>query len=78
MIIVLFLCLLSFMAHEKYIIGICIGINRAPKVKELIGDAIVAIANQDFRKLLSIILAELVKIILCFIIDINAIEGQEN
>ena len=70
--------IISFMAYEKDIIGICIGINRASKVKELIGDAIVAIANQDFSKLLSIILPELVKIIFGFIIDINAIEGQEN
>ena len=74
---VLFLCLLAFMACEKDIIDIGKCIYKAPKVQELIGDVIVAIATQDYSKLLPKIkeaLPELIQIVLGCITD--AIEEQ--
>ena len=50
--IALFLCLLAFMACEKDIIDIGKCIYKAPLVKELISDVIVAIATKDYSKLL--------------------------
>ena len=50
--IALFLCLLAFMACEKDIIDIGKCIYKAPLVKELINDVIVAIATKDYSKLL--------------------------
>jgi len=76
---VLFLCLLAFMACEKDIIDIGKCIYKAPKVQELIGDVIVAIATQDYSKLLPKIkeaLPELIQIVLGCITDTKAIEEQ--
>ena len=49
---VLVLCLLAFISCEKDIIDIGKCIYKAPKVKELINDAIVAFATKDFTKFL--------------------------
>ena len=76
---VLFLCLLAFMACEKDIIDIGKCIYKAPKVQELINDVIVAIATQDYSKLLPKIkeaLPELIQIVLGCITDTKAIEEQ--
>ena len=48
---VLVLCLLAFISCEKDIIDIGKCIYKAPKVKELIADVIVAFATKDFSKL---------------------------
>ena len=69
---VLFLCLLAFMACEKDIIDIGKCIYKAPLVKELISDVIVAIATKDYSKLLPKIkesLPELIKIVLGCLVD---------
>ena len=47
----LVLCLLAFISCEKDIIDIGKCIYKAPKVKELITDAIIAFATKDFSKL---------------------------
>ena len=76
---VLFLCLLAFMACEKDIIDIGKCIYKAPLVKELISDVIVAIATKDYSKLLPKIkesIPELIKIVLGCIIDTKTIEDQ--
>ena len=76
---VLFLCLLAFMACEKDIIDIGKCIYKAPLVKELINDVIVAIATKDYSKLLPKIkesIPELIKIVLGCIIDTKTIEDQ--
>ena len=76
---VLFLYLLAFMACEKDIIDIGKCIYKAPKVQELINDVIVAIATQDYSKLLPKIkeaLPELIQIVLGCITDTKAIEEQ--
>ena len=65
------------MAREKDIIEIGKCIYKAPKVQELIADVITVIVNQDFSKLLPKLkesLPELIKIVLCSVIDTNAIE----
>ena len=76
---VLFLCLLAFMICEKDIIDIGRCIYKAPKVQELINDAIVAIATKDYSKLLPKIkeaLPELIQIVLGCITDTKAVEDQ--
>ena len=76
---VLFLCLLAFMACEKDIIDVGKCIYKAPLVKELISDVIVAIATKDYSKLLPKIkesIPELIKIVLGCIIDTKTIEDQ--
>ena len=50
--VVLFLCLLAFMTCEKDIIDIGKCIYKAPIAKEIIKEAIKAIINKDFNKLL--------------------------
>ena len=76
---VLLLCLLAFMTCEKDIIDIGKCIYKAPKVQELISDVIVAIATQDFSKLLPKIkeaIPELIQIVLGCLTDTKAIEEQ--
>ena len=76
---VLFLCLLAFMTCKKDIIDIGKCIYKAPKVQELINDAIVAIATKDYSKLLPKIkeaLPELIQIVLGCITDTKAVEDQ--
>ena len=76
---VLFLCLLAFMACEKDIIDVGKCIYKAPLVKELISDVIVAIATKDYSKLLPKIkesIPELIKIVLGCIIDTKTIEDE--
>ena len=78
---VLFLCLLAFMACEKDIIDIGKCIYKAPLVKELISDVIVAIAAKDYSKLLPKIkesLPELIQIVLGCLVDSKANEDQTN
>ncbi len=77
---VLFLCLLAFMACEKDIIDIGKCIYKAPLVKELINDVIVAIATKDYSKLLPKIkesLPELIQIVLGCITDTKSIEDEK-
>ena len=67
------------MACEKDIIDIGKCIYKAPLVKELINDVIVAIATKDYSKLLPKIkesIPELIKIVLGCIIDTKTIEDQ--
>ena len=76
----LFLCLLAFMACEKDIIDIGKCIYKAPLVKELINDVIVAIATKDYSKLLPKIkesLPELIQIVLGCITDTKVIEDEK-
>ena len=76
---VLFLCLLAFMTCEKDIIDIGKCIYKAPLVKELINDVIVAIATQDYSKLLPKIkeaLPELIQIVLGCLVDSKSIEEE--
>ena len=76
---ILFVCLLAFMTCEKDIIDIGKCIYKAPLIKELINDVIVAIATKDYSKLLPKIKAsipELIQIILGCIIEPKAIEEQ--
>ena len=64
---VLVLCLLAFISCEKDIIDIGKCIYKAPKVKELLADVIVAFATKDFSKLWPKIkesLPELIKIVI--------------
>ena len=64
---VLVLCLLAFISCEKDIIDIGKCIYKAPKVKELLADVIVAFATKDFSKLWPKIkesLPELIKLLL--------------
>ena len=78
--IALFLCLLAFMACEKDIIDIGKCIYKAPLVKELINDVIVAIATKDYSKLLPKIkesLPELIQIVLGCITDTKVIEDEK-
>ena len=75
----LFVCLLAFMTCEKDIIDIGKCIYKAPLIKELINDVIVAIATKDYSKLLPKIKAsipELIQIVLGCIIEPKAIEEQ--
>ena len=76
---VLFLCLLAVMTCEKDIIDIGKCIYKAPKVQELINDAMVAIVTKDYNKLLQKIkesLPELIRIILGCTTDSTAAEDQ--
>ena len=76
---VLFLCLLAFMACEKDIIDIGKCIYKAPLVKELINDAMVAIITKDYSKLLPKIkeaLPDLIQIVIGCIIDEQAVEEK--
>ena len=64
---VLVLCLLAFISSQKDIADIGKCIYKAPKVKELIADAMIAIATKDFSKLWPKIkeaLPELIKIVI--------------
>ena len=65
--VVLVLCLLAFISCQKDIIDIVKCLYESPKVKELIADALIAIATQDFSKLWPKIkeaLPELIKIVI--------------
>ena len=78
--VALFICLLAFMACEKDIIDIGKCIYKAPLVKELISDVIVAIATKDYSKLLPKIkesLPELIQIVLGCITDTKVIEDEK-
>ena len=69
---VLFLCLFAFMICEKDIIDIGKCIYKAPLVKELINDVIVAFATKDYSKLLPKIkesIPELMQIVLGCLVD---------
>ena len=50
--VVLVLCLLAFMSCQKDVIDIVKCLYESPKMKELIGDVMVAIVTKDFSKLL--------------------------
>ena len=71
--LVLVLCLLAFISCQKDITDIVKCLYESPKVKELIADALIAIATQDFSKLWSKIkeaLPELIQIVIkCVIAD---------
>ena len=76
---VLLLCLLAFISCEKDIIDIGKCIYKAPKVQELINDVIVAIATQDYSKLLPKVkeaLPDLIKVVLGCLTDTKAIEDE--
>jgi len=75
----LLLCLLAFISCEKDIIDIGKCIYKAPLVKELINDVMIAIVTKDYSKLLPKIkenLPELIQIVLGCINDTNAIEDE--
>ena len=75
----LLLCLLAFISCEKDIIDIGKCIYKAPLVKELINDVMIAIITKDYSKLLSKIkesLPELIQIVLGCINDTKAIEDE--
>ena len=77
---VLVLCLLAFISCEKDIIDIGKCIYKAPKVKELIADAIVAIATKDFSKLWPKIkeaLPDLIKIVIGCITEEKKVVEEE-
>ena len=71
--VVLVLCLLAFISCQKDVTDIVKCLYESPKVKELIADALIAIASQDFSKLWSKIkeaLPELIQIVIkCVIAD---------
>ena len=77
---VLVLCLLAFISSQKDIIDIGKCIYKAPKVKELITDAIIAIATKDFSKLWPKIkesLPDLIQIVIgCITKDKNVVEEE--
>ena len=77
---VLLLCLLAFISSQKDIIDIGKCIYKAPKVKELIADAMIAIATKDFSKLLPKIkeaLPELIQIVIgCITEDKKVVEEE--
>ena len=77
---ILVLCLLAFISCEKDIIDIGKCIYKAPKVKELIADAIVAIATKDFSKLWPKIkeaLPDLIQIVIGCIIEEKKVVEEE-
>ena len=77
---VLVLCLLAFISSQKDIIDIGKCIYKAPKVKELIADVMVAIATKDFSKLLPKIkeaLPELIKIVIGCITEEKKVAEEE-
>ena len=61
--VVLVLCLLAFMSCQKDIMDIAKCLYENPKVKELIGDVMVAIVTKDFSKLLPKIMDSLPELI---------------
>ena len=75
---VLLLCLLAFISCEKDIMDIGKCIYKAPKVKELINDVIIAFATKDFSKLLPKIkeaLPDLINIVIgCITEEKKAVE----
>ena len=74
---ILFLTLLVFIACDKDIIDIGKCIYKAPKVQELINDVIIAIATQDYSKLLPKIkeaIPDLIRIVLGCLTNANATE----
>ena len=76
---VLVLCLLAFISSQKDIMDIGKCIYKAPKVKELIADAMVAIATKDFSKLWPKIkesLPELIKIVVGCVTEEKAVEEE--
>ena len=77
---VLLLCLLAFISSQKDIIDIGKCIYKAPKVKELIADAMVAVATKDFSKLLPKIkeaLPELIQIVIGCITEDKKVAEEE-
>ena len=77
---VLLLCLLAFISSQKDIIDIGKCIYKAPKVKELIADAMIAIATKDFSKLLPKIkeaLPELIQIVIGCITEDKKVAEEE-
>ena len=75
----LFLCLLAFMACEKDIIDIGKCIYKAPKVQEIISEAMIAIVTKDYTKLLDKIkesLPELIQIVIGCITEQPTIEDS--
>ena len=76
----LLICLIAFMTCEKDIIDIGKCIYKAPLVKELINDVIIAIATKDYSKLLPKIkesIPELIQIVLGCITDTKVIEDEK-
>ena len=74
---VLFLCLLAFMTCEKDIIDIGKCIYKAPVAKEIINEAIKAIINKDFSKLLPKViesLPDLIQVVVGCLNEKTAIE----
>ena len=77
---ILFLCLLAFMACEKDIIDIGKCIYKAPKVQEIISEAMVAIITKEYTKIIDKIkesLPELIQIVLGCITDTKSIEDEK-
>ena len=60
---VLFLCLLAFMTCEKDIIDIGKCIYKAPKVQEIISEAMIAVITKNFDNLISKITESLPELI---------------
>ena len=76
---VLFFCLLAFMTCEKDIIDIGKCIYKAPVVKEIINEAIKAIINKDFSKLLPKLiesLPDLIQVVVGCLNEKTAIEDE--
>ena len=76
---VLFLCLLAFMTCEKDIIDIGKCIYKAPIAKEIINEAIKAIINKDFSKLLPKViesLPDLIQVVVGCLNEKTAIEDE--
>ena len=77
---VLVLCLIAFISSQKDIIDIGKCIYKAPKVKELIADVMVAIATRDFSKLLPKIkeaLPELIQIVVGCVTEEKKVVEEE-
>ena len=77
---ILVLCLLAFISCEKDIMDIGKCIYKAPKVKELVTDAIVAFATKDFSKLWPKIkesLPELIQIVIGCIKEEKKVAEEE-
>ena len=77
---VLVLCLLAFISSQKDIMDIGKCIYKAPKVKELIADAMIAIATKDFSKLWPKIkeaLPELIKIVIGWVTEEDKVVEEE-
>ena len=75
--VVLVLCLLAFISCQKDITDIVKCLYESPKVKELITDALIAIATQDFSKLWSKIKEALPELIQIVIKCVTAYEKSE-